>query len=171
MNPAATRTEEASLLLAGSGLTETAVPLSATGLSGMAAAILKIYHLEPIVAQQQPHFPGPRLRTAQVGKKSPGTGTGSFFLTHGHCSRRLKLGVNVPGGVSDGVQFHAIVHFCLGGLFDALEGVQRTKPLVAGAILHLHKALAAFRLLPRSSFLSFNIPFLGFQIACISHLL
>ena len=75
----------------------------------MAAAILKISQLEPIVAQQQPEFPGPGLPAGQVGKKGPGAGARSLFFTHEGCSGRLTLSVNVPGGVDDNVQFDAIV--------------------------------------------------------------
>jgi hypothetical protein len=44
----------------------------------MAAAILKISQLEPIIAQQQPEFPGPGLPAGQVGKKARGLGRGLF---------------------------------------------------------------------------------------------
>jgi hypothetical protein len=66
----------------------------------MAAAILKISQLEPIVAQQQPEFPGQGLRAGQVGKKGPGAGAGSLCSTHKGYSGRLTLSVNVPGPIS-----------------------------------------------------------------------
>jgi hypothetical protein len=122
----------------------------------MAAAILKIYYLEPIVAQQQPHFPGPRLRAGQVGKKGPGIEAKFVFLAHGRYSCHLALGVNVPGGVCDDVQFHAIVQLFLGSFFGALEGAQGTKPFITRAILNLYKALAAFRMLAHTSLLSLS---------------
>jgi hypothetical protein len=132
-------------LFPGGDLTEANGSLSATRLSGMAAAILEIFQLEPIVAQQQPHFSGPGLRTGQVGKKGPETGAGSLFLTHGRYSCLLTLGVNVPSGMGDDVQFHAIVQLFLGGVFDILYSVQGAQPFVAGAIFHLHKPFTAFR--------------------------
>jgi len=44
-------------------LTEAAVSLSAARLAGMAATFLEIFQLEPVVAQQQPEFHGPRCWT------------------------------------------------------------------------------------------------------------
>lgn len=140
----------------GDSLAEAAISLSAARLPGMAAAILQIFQFQPIVPQQQPEFPSPGLRAGQIGKKGPGAGAGFLFLTHGRCSCRLTLGVNVPGGVYNDVQFHAIVQLFLGSFFGALEGVQGTEPFITRAILNLYKALAAFRLLAHTSLLSLN---------------
>jgi hypothetical protein len=49
-------------LFQGDGLTEAGFFLSAARFSGMAAAILKIFQLYPVVAQKQPNFLGPGLR-------------------------------------------------------------------------------------------------------------
>jgi len=60
------------------GLTEADSSLSTTRLADMAATVLKILQLEPIVTQQQPDFFGPRLRAGQVGEKGPRAG--AYFL-------------------------------------------------------------------------------------------
>jgi hypothetical protein len=70
-------------IIPGDGLTEADISLSATRLARMAAAVVKIFQLDPIVAQHQPDFPGPGLRAAQVGEKIPGARRGSLFFTHG----------------------------------------------------------------------------------------
>jgi hypothetical protein len=100
----------------GDSLAEAAISLSAARLPGMAAAILQIFQFQPIVPQQQPEFPSPGLWAGQIGKKGSGAGAGFLFLTHGRCFLRLSLGLYVPGGVGDDVQFHAIVQLFRGGV-------------------------------------------------------
>ena len=82
----------------------------------MPATILQIFQFKPIVPQQQTEFPGPWLRAGQISKKGPGTGANFFFLTHGRCSRRLWLGLYVPGVVRDDVQL-TDNHYFIGGKF------------------------------------------------------
>jgi hypothetical protein len=128
----------------GDSLAEAAISLSAARLPGMAAAILQIFQFQPIVPQQQPEFPSPGLWAGQIGKKGSGAGTGAFIFTHGCCSGHLPLGVDIPGGVRDNVQFHAIIQFFLGGVFSILHGVQRAQPFIAVAILHLDEPFPTF---------------------------
>jgi hypothetical protein len=109
----------------------------------MAAAVLQIFQLQPIVPQQQLEFFGLGLPAGQIGEKGSGAGMGSFIFTH-FCIAHLPLGVDIPGGVRDDVQFHAIVQFFLGGLFNILYGVQRTKPFITMAILHLDEPFPTF---------------------------
>jgi hypothetical protein len=109
----------------------------------MAAAVLQIFQLQPIVPQQELEFCGPGLRAGQIGEKGSGAGTGgAFIFTHGCCTCRLPLGVDIPGGVRDDVQFHAVVQFLLSGVFNFLHGVQRTQSFITVTLLYLDKPLS-----------------------------
>ena len=110
----------------------------------MAAAVLQIFQLQPIIPQQQLEFFGPGLRAGQIGEKGPGAGTDAFIFTHRCCPCCLPLGVDIPGGVRDDVQFHAIVQFFLGSVFNFLHGVQRAQPFITVAILHLDEPFPTF---------------------------
>jgi len=87
----------------GDGLTEAVFSLSATRFPGVAAAILEILKLYPVIPHQKPELPVTRGRALKVGEKGPGAGAVPAFLTHNPCSCRLALGLNVPGGVGDDV--------------------------------------------------------------------
>jgi len=89
----------------------------------MAAAILEIFQLEPIIAQEEPNFFRPRLLSSQVGEKSPGAGSVFFFLAHCRSSGRLALSVNLSRGVGDNVQFDAIFQLFRSGLRRLFHGV------------------------------------------------
>ena len=109
----------------GDGLTEADFPLSATRFPGVAAAVLEILKLYPVIPHQKPELPVPRGRALKVGKKGPGAGAVPAFLTHNLCSCRLALGLNIPGVAGDHIQFHTIVQLALGCVFCAFEGIQR----------------------------------------------
>jgi len=115
----------------GDGLTEADISLSATRFPGVAAAILEILQLYPVIPHQKPELPVPRGRALEVGEKGPGAGAVPAFLTHNLYSCRLALGLNVTGVTGDHIQFHAIVQLFLGCLFGAFEGIQRAQPLIA----------------------------------------
>jgi hypothetical protein len=131
-------------VIIGYGLTEATLPLSAPRLAGIAAAILEIFQFEPIVAPEEPNFFRQGLRSGQVGEKSPGAGSGFFFLAHGCPSERLALGVNLSRGVGDDVQFHAIVQLFLCGVRSFFHGLQGAQPNIARAILHPDKTFPEF---------------------------
>ena len=115
----------------GDGLTEADISLSATRFPGVAAAILEILQLYPVIPHQKPELPVPRGRALEVGEKGPGAGAVPAFLTHNLYSCRLALGLNVPGGVGDDVQFHAIIQLFLGSILGLFQSVQGAQPLVA----------------------------------------
>ena len=87
----------------GDGLTEAVFSLSATLSPGVAAAILEILKLYPVIPHQKPELPVKRGRALKVGEKGPGARAVPAFLTHNPCSCRLALGLNVPGGVGNNV--------------------------------------------------------------------
>jgi hypothetical protein len=95
----------------GDGLTEAVISLSATRFAGVAAAILEILQLYPVIPHQKPELPVPRGRALEVGEKGPGARAIPAFLTHNLYSCRLALGLNVPGGVGEDVQFDIGVRF------------------------------------------------------------
>jgi hypothetical protein len=64
------------------GLTEAVFSLSATRSPGVAAAILKILKLYPVIPNQKPELLVPRGRALEVGEKGPGAGAVPAFLTH-----------------------------------------------------------------------------------------
>ena len=84
-------------ILLGDSLAEAAVSLSATRLPGMAAAVLQIFQLQPIVPQQQLEFLGPGPRAGQIAYKGPGAGMGFAFLKHGRGSLLLALSHKISG--------------------------------------------------------------------------
>jgi len=145
----------------GDGLTEADISLSATRFPGVAAAILEILQLYPVIPHQKPELPVPRGGALEVGEKGPGAGAVPAFLTHNLYSCRLALGLNIPGGVGDDVQFHAIIQLFLGSILGLFQRVQGAQPLVAGAILNFHKALAAFNLFTHESLLDLRAFIIG----------
>jgi hypothetical protein len=119
------------VFISGDSLTEADFSLSATWFPGVAAAVLEILKLYPVIAHQKPELPVPRGRALEVGEKGPGAGAVPAFLTHNLYSCRLALGLNVPGGVGDDVQFHAIIQLFLGsilGLFQSVQGHSHSLP-------------------------------------------
>jgi hypothetical protein len=84
------------VFISGDSLTEADFSLSATWFPGVAAAVLEILKLYPVIAHQKPELPVPRGRALEVGEKGPGAGAVPAFLTHNLYSCRLALGLNVP---------------------------------------------------------------------------
>jgi len=60
------------------GLPEAAVPLSAARLSRMAAAVVEIFKLQPVIAKQELYLGGPRKGRLKISEKSRQTRTSPF---------------------------------------------------------------------------------------------
>jgi hypothetical protein len=113
------------------GLTEAEVSLSATRLPKVAAAVLKVFQLYPVIFHEQQNLLRPGLKTFKISEKGPGAGPGFLFLTHNRCSCRLALGLNVADVASNDVQLHPIVQLFLGGVLEILHRLQGAPPFIA----------------------------------------
>jgi len=81
------------VFISGDSLTEADFSFSATRFPEVAAAVLEILQLYPVIPHQKPELPVPRGRALEVGEKGPGAGAVPAFLTHNLYSCRLALGL------------------------------------------------------------------------------
>ena len=93
------------VFISGDSLTEADISLSATRFPEVAAAVLEILQLYPVIPHQKPELPVPRGRALEVGEKGPGAGAVPAFLTHNLYSCRLALGLRRKARHKGGAPF------------------------------------------------------------------